>query len=803
MPAKPSHNGFWISGVNSLLDPNSLKSTEYQWGQNVSNRGGVIGTRAGFCSDIYSTIGVASATINLAQKTGSILELRVTHEVGSFVTGQSATISGALGNTNEGTFPVIGYRVISSTDHRVFVANPNGVTNVLQDGTITAKIGIGNPQGMSLFKPKDKKVHKIVAANGRIWVSEYPFASYSMLADSMSIPIVSVAASGEVTFTLDASASQMALLSQAGDAVVSGTVGGLNDGTYSIISSIGNKTARFLYGGTHSVTQASETGTLTIPIPLTFDRQDYPPVFFETTIKNVTEDADGNLTVIDPYPILMMGTGFHRQAMWDGKIARRLGPEEAFMGKSMKWIGGRLWTASGKLLHAGNLLDPLSTTEESLVADGGYFSFPSDITGLGATPDQKSLLVFTDYTTYAIQAGITDRTQWRQTIDFQKVILPGIGCAAPKSPVNQFGVSWWYSHGGLIGLDSALQTYHTSKVHYEDSQMARSSSTLSPDISKICCGVFDNYLLVSVPSQDRHNAHTWVLDQSVLQTNESNYPEAWSGIYTGIRPVEWASGIVEGVSRIYALSRDYYDSTYVDYSTRPWLHKVGVWEAFVGARMDIPNSGAKRIPCSFETKMLGLDDGGLKDFLFAELDLAEIEGIVDLQVHYAGRRGGYTQILRKTLTAASGSVGWPFYYGPTDIASPVPTIEEDSTIQFFRPQTRMVRTNQVSGGRQSTNDSGAAESIYNQNVDRSFSLLVKWTGKMTILGVRIFTQAHEEPTAGECNSDETDNDAVTMQGARLSDIHEPIQGSTTPSLLKSLFRRNLTPRFTDEFYSST
>lgn len=797
----PSPNGFWISGANSLLDPNALKSTEYQWASNVSNKGGVISTRAGYCADPFSTFGVvATAEVISAVQYGRVTSLLLDGKEGTFLVGQSATVS-VGDNPNSGTFPIVGYH---PDDHRVFVDNPNGITNPSTDGTISAQIGIGNPQGMTLFTPKDKKAHKVVAANGRIWVSEYPFTSYRYLTDNLVLPIVSATdIGGQMRFTLDATASEMAQIGHEGDVTVSGTVGGLNDGTYSVVQSIIGKAVTFVFGG-GGTTQAAETGTITIPIPLTFYRSDYPPVFFETTIKNVTEDADGNLTVIDPYPILMMGTGYHRQAMWDGKIARRLGPEEAFMGKSMKWIGGRLWTASGPKLHAGNLLDPLSTTEENLVADGGYFSFPSDITGLGATPDQKNLLIFTDYTTYAIQAGITDRTQWRQTIDFQKVLLPGIGCAAPKSPVNQFGVSWWYSHGGLIGLDSALQTYHTSKVHYEDQQMSRSASTLSPDISKVCCGVFDNYLVVSVPSQDRHNAHTWVLDQSVLQSNETNYPEAWSGIYTGIRPVEWASGIVEGVSRIYALSRDYYDSTYEDYSTRPWLHKVGVWEAFIGSRMDLPNGDQKRIPCVFETKMLGLGQGDLKDFCFAELDLAEIEGIVDLEVHYAGRRGGYTQILGKTLTASSGSVGWPYYEYDTDVFDAVvPTITQDSTIQFFRPQTRMVRTKQVAGGRQAPNDSGPAESRYNQNVDRSFSILIKWTGKMTLLGVRIFTVPHDEPTSGLCEANETDNDAVTMEGARLTDSHTPIQGSTTPSLLKSLFRRNLTPRFSDEFYSST
>lgn len=653
---------------------------------------------------------------------------------------------------------------------------------------------------MTLFKPKGKKVHKVVAANGRIWVSEYPFTDYDVLVGEIALPITAVDESGgQATFYVNGNPRDFGYW---GPTTAKGTVNGDNDGTYQVITGRGSNYVSFL-SAPGTVDNTAETGLLTSKQALNFTRWDYPPVFFEATIKNVVEDEAGNLTVVDPYPVLMMGTGFHRQAMWDGTTARHLSPSEAFVGAPMKWIGGRLWTASGTTLHAGNLLDPLSTSEESLVADGGYFSFPSDITGLGSTPDQKSLLVFTDYVTYAIQAGITDRTQWRTTVDFQRVLLPGIGCAAPKSVCNQFGLTWWYSHGGLIGIDSALQTYHTSRIHYKDEQMMRSKSVMSPNIKGICCGAFENNLMVSVPSMDRHNAHTWVLDQSVIETNESLAPAAWSGVYTGIRPIEWVTGIVEGESRMFCLSRDYLAPAYGDYATHPWLHKPGVWEPFYGERMDLRTNGVpKRIKCSFETKMLGLGEGGLSEFCFAELDLAEIDGIVDMEVLYAGRRGGYTSILTKTLTAASGSVGWP-YHEDIITSAEVPTITDGSTIEFFRPQTRMVRTKTVKGGRGSVNDSGIAESIYNQNIDRSFSLLVKWTGKMTVLGLRIFTKPFPEPDAGKCEDDETDDKAVTMDGRRLTSTYPPIQGATNISLLKSMSRRNLTPRFTDEFYSST
>jgi hypothetical protein len=288
------------------------------------------------------------------------------------------------------------------------------------------------------------------------------------------------------------------------------------------------------------------------------------PVVFETTVKNFDEASDGTLTVITPTPILMMSDGQTRTAYWDGTISRHLDPSqnETPIGLWMKWVGSRLWISNGSVLRASNLLDPLLFTEENILSEGGSFSLPDTITGIGVTPDYSTLLVCTSSTTTSFQANIVDRTQWQTTSGFQKEIFPGIGCVGGKSFVNQYGITWWFAQGGMIGLNQAIQTYQTSRIHYIDMNMMRSKANLSPDISGICCGTFENFLTVSVPSGDIHNAHTWLMDQAPrgsLETNPiySTEVSAWTGIFTGIRPVEWVTTTINGRTRCFVLSQDY------------------------------------------------------------------------------------------------------------------------------------------------------------------------------------------------------------------------------------------------------
>lgn len=609
----------WILGANSLLEPGSLQQGEYQWGLNVINRSGIIGTRPGFA-----------------------------------LVGQMLW-------------------------------------------------GLGEPQGMAVFTPRNQLPQIIVAVGGKVLKSIYPFRYYEIIPG------------------------------------------------------------------------------------IEFDKK--TPVFFCTGIKSVDRQSDGTLKVVDSSTVLVIQDGIHWAAIWDGQVGKQVNPaptpEASYVpvGTHMAWSGNRLWVASGTKLYASDIADPTRFFETQRLDGGGYFNLPDDITGIGQTQDLRTLIVGTATTVTTFLSNIRDRSAWSSTPDFQKVLLPGIGVAGGKSFVNQYGLTWWFAQGGVIGLDSAQQTYRSSRINYRDQSMLRSKSNLSHDLSVICSGSFENFLFFSVPSGDIYNAHTWVLDQSPIDTPDQPGMPAWCGIWTGLRPVQWVTAIVKGKTRCFCLSRDYVPGFNDEFI-------YNVWEAFIPSRNDVNHNRApKQIACGFETRRMA-QDPKLKQFSYAQLDLTEIMGEVHIEVFYAGLKGGYEKILDKTIVATNGSIG-----APTE----EPLIDaKKTTIQFYRPQDRLIRTQTVKGGRTSTDVNGV-ESRYNRNIDRGFSLLVKWTGQMAIRGLEVFYTPVADEQQGTCEPDETTERGITLEGIGVNSSVDYFEGASIGSN-QSQSVRAMTPRYIEDQY---
>lgn len=505
---------------------------------------------------------------------------------------------------------------------------------------------------------------------------------------------------------------------------------------------------------------------------------------FEVAVVAASEDADGNVTAIEPFPVLMMFDGQTRTAFWDGITARHLDPgpdtNETPICDNAKWIGNRLWITQGKKIRVSNLLNPLKFTEEDILAEGGYFNLPDVCTGLGVTPNFMSLLAFTDFSTTSFQSGILNRAQWQTTPDFQKVIFSGIGCAAPRSIVTQYGMVWWYSHNGLMNLDNALQTYRSSQIRYRDSAMRRSSSNFSSDISGICAGAFENFLLISVPSGDLANYHTWVMDQNPLEITES--PAQWSSVWTGTRPTQYATGVVNGKVRCFSLSKDLLpggDNSIIPYQAQ-------VWEMFLQDRRDIgwdnsADTAAKDIEVAFETRLIPTQYGTFK---YAELELEQIVGAVQLEVFYCTQRGTYKSILSQQIVATTGNVL------ATDV---IPT-----TFTQYLPQKRTIRT--PNDNVDSRDSNPPVETKYNRNRDKAFSLLVKWTGQMSLVKLRLYIDPDPEQMEGEAESTETTDRFIEIDGSGEILTTGPTDLPITDQ--QSGFFSTFTPRWSEGIYKS-
>lgn len=507
------------------------------------------------------------------------------------------------------------------------------------------------------------------------------------------------------------------------------------------------------------------------------------PIVFETAMKGAKTNDDGSLTVLDkPYPVLMMQSGIGRALAWDGKTVTELDPSDnqTPIGTWMKWISNRLWVATGNKIRVSNILDPLTFTEEDIAAEGGFFTLPDDCTGLGATVDQKSLLAFTNTTTTAFQAGIRQRNTWKDTTDFQKLLFDNIGCVAGNTIVSQYGILWWLSQGGLIRLDTAIRSYITSKIHYLDNNMSRSKGNLSPDLSRACAGWYENFLMLSVPSGDQYNAHTWVMDQGTSDLLTEEAAPLWASVWTGTKPAQWVTANIKGQSRCFCIS---YDEGYEGLNRR---FESNIWENFVRVKKDIGADIAgvqaiKEIESSVEFKYLGYSEI-YKKYKYVTLEVSQLSGLVHVDVFYASRHSGYRQILSKDIVATTNSmtVGVPLNGVDT-------YIKQDRSLKPYDDEPQpMDLTSQ-------------AENILTGNSDKAFSVLVKWTGEMTINKVKLCCTPDNDHV--EVEEDETTQRYVKPDGSGLTTTLAPVasslnHGRTGSNLLP------VAPRWEEDIYTS-
>jgi hypothetical protein len=451
---------------------------------------------------------------------------------------------------------------------------------------------------------------------------------------------------------------------------------------------------------------------------------------FQRCYKSVKLNDDGSLTLIDPITLVIIQDDLNFPGYYDGVTAKHLSPTGApFYGAPiglwMAWAGNRLWIAHKNRVYASDLESPDTFSEDTYIAERSGFALPDICTGLIETNDEKALLAFTEDTTTSLQSNIRDRVQWQQTPNFQRVIIKHLGNVAGKSPVNQYGMTWWMSKAGWVSLDAALYSQQTSKIVTQDDEMMRSKRVLSKNLTGICSVAFENYMLVSVPAGGRYNEQTWVADQTPTANTDITSDMAWCGIWTGTRPVQWMKSSFNGHDRLYFSS---FDSTAKDAT------QIHIWEAFREDRRD--NEGG--ILCQWETGMIIGQD--LARFVYAEVDLVEILGDVNLKIYVGGFRGPWMEIADIRLQAEIGSIG----------SSIQQTITKTSILQAFKPQSRVVKTQDFS----SQDRDELVESDVNPGIDKGFQLLFEWRGRMGVKKVVIFTQPDESKDSGKCVASE-------------------------------------------------
>lgn len=476
-------------------------------------------------------------------------------------------------------------------------------------------------------------------------------------------------------------------------------------------------------------------------------------VYWAIGEKSVVTASGGTLQIVPTYSVLVMQDGTSQAAYYDGIINEHTDENKLGVprGTWMTFSGSRLWVARNATVLASDLSDPLTFKERTTISSD--FKFLGEITGLANTVGdnrRSNIVVFTGNDSSMLLSSVVDRNEWATTANFQTTLYPNLGCVSGRSITYHSGLLWWYADGGLVSSDSAAANFLSSRIQYKDIELARSKRNLSEDLSMICASSFENYLLVSVPSGDTLNAHTWALDYAVVNDIHRQGQPAWQPIWTGTRPVEWTSGVIDGSRRIFYAS--------VDYQALGGSFNH-IWEAFMPDRTDSYETTdaanttvlvQNPIYCEFETKPLG-DGNDFKRFDYAVMDLVEIGGEVNLKVSVAGTNGGYSEILHKKIIATISSEG---------VANQDVVQMADAGVTF-RLQSRRLKTEMAERGSGAENN---VESELPNTTSKYHSLLFQWCGRMGIEQVTFYTENMPETSVGTCEKDEDGLNIVTEDG---------------------------------------
>lgn len=528
----------------------------------------------------------------------------------------------------------------------------------------------------------------------------------------------------------------------------------------------GNAQLVFAIGGVVYYAPLNSDGSLQTP------RKIYGFTFSPTASQIVSVSATQTTTIasgryannIVPRNVLIIQDGVNRAGIWDGISGYHCNPtkkvsvdndgntlydtgyNETRIGLWMAWSGNRLWVANGRQVFASDLGDPMHFTEELTINSGQVFTFPSEVTGMidrgtsGTTRSQ--LVVFTKNSTWTLWSGIQNRMPsnygagWAYTSDFMTKIFSSVGCVAGKSIIVHRGLLYWRAEDGIVLFDSSGTVYATQNLPSIDQEMANSKRRIALDCSSICAGFRDSYVFWSVPVGPVYggicyNSQTQVLDRQTtvvrsvgLEGPFSYGTTGWQGVWTGIRPVEWANIEVAGQARTYALSKD------LDGIPR-------IWEAFQGNRAD----NGHEIPWTVETRLHRVAPTLFDTAIFRHFRvmLDQLYGNLSIKGYWRGMRGAYHKLLDTVTTATPGSVFTP-------IPQYTPIVNETS-FSTFALQGRTIRSEDNRGPNDTCTASGV-ESRWHDDRDHAFSLLLKMGGRGAMIAYRIAVDAPPDNTEG-------------------------------------------------------
>jgi hypothetical protein len=355
--------------------------------------------------------------------------------------------------------------------------------------------------------------------------------------------------------------------------------------------------------------------------------------------------------------------GYQNAIAWDGDLtipAYRLNPYNQKMpiGTIMEYAFGRVFVSdrfnqiyASDIIYGNGFTDTKNTenfTEITYWAEGGAFSTPAtmgNITGMKAMPElgynlrgQGQLVVLTGNGAFSMDVSLP-RLQWN-TSNIQRISLLGRGCTSPYLALVNSEL-WFRSHDGWAfysNTQSEFNRYFSMRKLSRDVNKWVSNDT--PWLKQFASTIyFNNYLINTVAPQtyrangveglNRYHRGMVVLDldQSSTPAPDAQLNFRWNGIWTGIRPTQLLTALIQGEKRGFGFSFD------VDNKNR-------LYEFTDNQGDDFGPNGTRQIESFFTTGRYDFNRSGAtnkflrKKITGGEMWMSEIKGEVESSAEY-------------------------------------------------------------------------------------------------------------------------------------------------------------------------
>ena len=355
--------------------------------------------------------------------------------------------------------------------------------------------------------------------------------------------------------------------------------------------------------------------------------------------------------------------GYQNAIAWDGDLtvpAYRLNPYLAKMpiGTIMEYAFGRVFVAdrfnqiyASDIIYGNGFTDTKNTenfTEIGYWAEGGAFSTPAmmgNITGMKVMPElgynlrgQGQLVILTGNGAFSMDVSLP-RSQWN-TSNIQRISLLGRGCTSPYVALVNSEL-WFRSHDGWAfysNTQSEFNRYFSLRKLSRDVNKWVSNDT--PWMKQFASTIFfNNYLINTVSPQtyraegieglNRYHRGMVVLDldQSSTPAPDAQLNFRWNGIWTGIRPTQLLTALIQGEKRGFGFSFD------KDNNNR-------LYEFTISQGDDYGPNGSRQIESFFTTGRYDFNRSGAtnkflrKKITGGEMWISEIKGEVNSSAEF-------------------------------------------------------------------------------------------------------------------------------------------------------------------------